>query len=111
MDMGKSKIWSVITIVLLMCVVGVIVFRHTEMFGKKPHTVNLHWDASPNASSYNIYRRTEDGEFTKIGSSQTATYVDSPVPSGEILYYGVSTVAGNEESKISNVIRVEVPKD
>jgi hypothetical protein len=38
--------------------------------------------------------------------------VDAPVPSGAVFYYGVTTVAaGGEESKISNIIRVEVPKD
>jgi len=71
----------------------------------------LNWQASPNATSYNVYRRTEEGAFEKIGSSKTASYVDSPVPSGAIFYYGVTTVEGSQESKISNVIRVEVPKD
>jgi len=109
--MGTPKSWGIITVVLLVGVIGVFAFRHSEMTGKKPHSVNLHWDASPNATAYNIYRRTENTEFAKIGTSQTASYVDSPVPSGAIFYYGVSTVAGGKESKISNVIRVEIPKD
>jgi fibronectin type 3 domain-containing protein len=109
--MGTPKTWAVVAVLLLVGVIGVFAFRHSEMLGKKPHSVNLHWDASPNATSYNIYRRTENTEFAKIGSSQTPTYVDSPVPGGATFYYGVSTVAGGQESKISNVIRVEIPKD
>jgi fibronectin type 3 domain-containing protein len=109
--MGTPKTWGMITVVLLVGVIAVFAFRHSEMLGKKPHSVNLHWEASPNATAYNIYRRTETTEFAKIGSSQTPSYVDSPVPSGAIFYYGVTTVAGGQESKISNVIRVEIPKD
>jgi len=110
-SMGTLKIWGIVAAILFVGVIGVFAFRHTEMFSKKPHSVNLHWQASPNATSYNIYRRTEEGSFAKIGSSLTATYVDSPVPSGAIFYYGVTTVEGQQESKISNVVRVEVPKD
>ena len=69
------------------------------------------YQPTPGATSYNIYRRTENTEFAKIGTSKTATYVDTPVPNGAIFYYGVSTVAGGKESNISNVIRVEIPKD
>jgi len=111
--MGNIKIWGIVTVILFVGVIGVFAFRHSEMMGaKKPHSVNLHWEASANAASYNIYRRTETTEFAKIGNSNTSSYVDQPVPSGAIFYYGVTTVsAGGEESKISNVIRVEVPKD
>ncbi len=109
--MGKSKTWGMVAAVVFLAVVAVFAFRHSEMLGKKPHSVTLHWDASPKATSYNIYRRTEDGAFAKIGSSQTASYVDTPVPSGAIFFYGVTTLEGQQESKISNVIRVEVPKD
>ena len=109
--MGTQKAWGIVAAVLLIGVIGVFAFHHPEMFGKKPHSVTLHWDASPNATSYNIYRRTETTEFAKIGSSQTPTYVDSPVPSGAIFYYGVTTISAGQESKISNVVRIEVPKD
>jgi fibronectin type 3 domain-containing protein len=109
--MGSQKTWGLVTAVLILGVIGIFAFRHTEMFGKKPHAVNLHWQASPNATSYNIYRRTEEGAFEKIGSSQIPSYVDSPVPAGIIFYYGVTTVEGNQESKISDLVRVEVPKD
>jgi fibronectin type 3 domain-containing protein len=110
--MGTPKGWGIATIVLLAAVIGVFAYRHSEMVGTKPHSVSLHWQASANAASYNIYRRTETTEFAKIGSSNTSSYVDTPVPSGAVFYYGVTTVsAGGEESKISNVIRVEVPTD
>src|SRR3954463_14090228 len=109
--MGTIKIWGVVAVVLFVGVIGIFAYRHTEMFGDKPHSVTLHWDASPNATSYNIYRRTETTEFAKIGSSQTPMFVDSPVPGGSIFYYGVTTVAGRQESKISTVTRAEIPKD
>jgi fibronectin type 3 domain-containing protein len=109
--MGTPKLWGLFAGVLLLAVVGVFGFRYSEMTGKKPHSVTLHWDATPSATSYNIYRRTEESAFTKIGSSQTPTYVDSPVPPGTVFYYGVTTVDGQQESKIPNVIRVVVPKD
>ena len=97
---------------MMAAVIGVFAFRHSEMASqKKEHSVTLHWDPAPNMTVYNIYRRTEKEEFAKIGSSQTPTYVDKPVPAGSVLYYGVTTVTGTQESKISNVIRVEVPKD
>ena len=99
-----------VVLVVAVCAFMVFAFRHAETV-KKPHSVNLHWQASPNATSYNIYRRNENTEFQKIGSSTTATYVDAPVPSGAVLYYGVTTLQGTVESKISDVIRVEVPKD
>ncbi len=111
--MGNTKIWGIVTIVLFAGVIGVFAFRHSEtMTEKKPHSATLHWEASPKATSYNIYRRTENTAFTKIGSSQTPTYVDSPLPGGTVFYYGVTTViAGGEESNFSTIIRVEVPKD
>lgn len=110
--MGTPKGWGIATIVLLAAVIGVFAYRHSEMVGKKPHSVSLRWEASANAASYNIYRRTETTEFAKIGSSNTSSYVDTPVPGGAVFYYGVTTVsAGGEESKISNLIRVEVPND
>jgi len=110
--MGTLKGWGFVTVVLLLGVMGVFAYRHTEMVEKKPHSVTLHWDASANAASYNVYRRTETSEFAKIGNAQTASYVDSNVPNGAVLYYGVTTVAANgKESKISTIIRVEIPKD
>jgi fibronectin type 3 domain-containing protein len=111
--MSNTKIWGIVAVLLFVGVIGVFAFRHSEMVGaKKPHSVSLHWDASPNAASYNVYRRTEATEFSKIGSSQTPTYVDNTVPYGAVLYYGVTTVASDgNESKISTIVRVEIPKD
>jgi hypothetical protein len=109
--MGTSKTWGLVAVVVLLTAIGVFAFRYSEIVGKKPHSVTLHWDASPRATSYNVYRRTEDGAFAKIGSSQTASYVDSPVAAGTVYYYGVTTLQDQKESEISNVIRVEVPKD
>ena len=111
--MGNTKIWGMVSVLLFVGVIGVFAFRHSEMLGaKKPHSVTLHWDASANAASYNVYRRTETTEFAKIGSAQTPTYIDKSVTNGAVLYYGVTTVAPDgKESKISTIVRVEIPKD
>jgi fibronectin type 3 domain-containing protein len=107
--MRPLKILAIVLVVAL-CAFMIFAFRHAETTNR-PHSVNLHWQASPGATSYNIYRRTEGTEFQKIGSATTVTYVDTPVPSGAVFYYGVTSVQDNEESKISNVIKVEVPQD
>jgi fibronectin type 3 domain-containing protein len=88
-----------------------LVHRHKEAASQHPHSVTLHWRQSPAADSYNIYRRTEDSSFTKIGTAATPTYVDAPVPAGEVLFYAVTTVQGKDESRFSDVIRVEVPSN
>jgi hypothetical protein len=109
-SMRTSKGLAILALALL-ALLGIFAFRYPEVLGQKPHAVTLHWQPSPHATSYNIYRRTEDGSFSKIGSAQTPTYVDTPVPGGMVFYYGVTSLEGQQESKISTVIRVEVPKD
>ena len=111
--MGTPKYWGIIVAVLFVGVIGVFAYRHSEMFGgTKPHSVTLRWDAAADAASYNVFRRTEASEFAKIGNSQTPTYIDNNVPNGTVLYYGVTTVAADgKESKISTIVRVEIPKD
>jgi fibronectin type 3 domain-containing protein len=109
--MGSSKTWGLIAGLMLFAVIGVFAFRHSEMAGQKEHSVTLHWNATPSATSYNIYRRAGKEEFARIGSSPTSTYVDKPVPSGAVFDYGVTTLVGAQESKISNVIHVQIPKD
>jgi fibronectin type 3 domain-containing protein len=102
----------VVVIAGFVLVIAVSAYRFAQQSGqKKPHTVTLTWDATPGAESYNIYRKPENGSFTKIGTAQTNKYVDTPVSSGAVLIYGVTTVSKEQESAISKEIRVEVPKD
>jgi fibronectin type 3 domain-containing protein len=102
----------VVVIAGFLLVIAVSAYRFAQESGpKKPHSVTLTWDASPGADFYNIYRKPENGSFAKIGTVQTNKYVDTPVPSGTVLIYGVTTVSKQQESAISKEIRVEVPKD
>lgn len=101
----------VVVIAGFLLVIAVSAYRFAQQSPKKPHSVTLTWDASPGADSYNVYRRTEDTAFSKIGTAQINKYVDTPVPSGTVLIYGVATVSKEQESAISKEIRVQVPKD
>ncbi len=103
---------AVVVIAGFVLIIAISAYRFAQQAAhKKPHSVTLTWDASPNADSYNIYRKPENGSFTKIGTAQTNKYVDTPVPSGAVLIYGVTTVSRGQESAISKEIRVDVPKD
>lgn len=109
MRFSKGVVVVIAGFVLVIAVSAYRFARQAEP--KKPHSVTLTWDASPGADSYNVYRRPENGSFAKIGTAQTNRYVDTPVPSGTVLIYGVTTVSKEQESTISKEIRVEVPKD
>ena len=103
---------AVVVIAGFVLVIAVSAYRFAQQSGpKKPHSVTLTWDATPGADFYNVYRKPENGSFTKIATAQTNKYVDTPVPSGAVLIYGVTTVSKEQESAISKEIRVEVPKD
>lgn len=54
--------------------------------------------ASEGAESYNIYRSTDNSNFTKVGSVTETEYQDSSVTSGQIYYYTASAVSSDEES-------------
>jgi fibronectin type 3 domain-containing protein len=77
------------------------------------HTVDLTWDASADAVSYNIYRGTvSGGPYTMINTSSdsTTTYTDSTVVSGNTYYYAATVVnASSEESGYSNQATAVIP--
>ncbi len=102
----------VVVIAGFVLIIAISAYRFAQQTAhSKPHSVTLTWDAAANADFYNIYRKPENGSFTKIGTAQTNKYVDTPVPSGAVLIYGVTTVSKEQESPISKEIRVQVPKD
>jgi fibronectin type 3 domain-containing protein len=101
-------------VLLLVVVVGVVLFGYIRArqapTDARVHSVTLHWMASPGATSYNIYRSTASGgRYTKIGQSWTPTYVDTPVPSGAVFYYVVTSVRAGIESTYSQEIKASVP--
>jgi hypothetical protein len=77
------------------------------------HTVDLTWNASTDAVSYNIYRGTvSGGPYTMINTSSdsTTTYADGTVVSGDTYYYVATAVnASSEESGYSNQTTAVIP--
>ncbi len=77
------------------------------------HTVDLTWDASADAVSYNIYRGTvSGGPYTMINTSpdSTTAYTDSTVVSGQTYYYVATAVnSKSEESGYSNQATAVIP--
>ncbi|MBS1851930.1 MAG: hypothetical protein JST79_13565 [Acidobacteria bacterium] len=77
----------------------------------QPRAVNLKWAPSAGADAYNVFRsQVAGGPYTKIGHSPTASYVDTPVPEGTVLYYVVTALSNKGESGYSAEIRIVVPK-
>ena len=101
-------------VLLLVVVVGIVLFgylrpRQTPK-DARAHSVTLHWVPSAGASSYNVYRSiASGGPYTKIGQSLTPTYVDTPVASGAVFYYVVTSRRDGTESSYSQEIRASVP--
>jgi hypothetical protein len=77
------------------------------------HTVDLSWNASADAVSYNIYRGTvSGGPYTMINSSPdtTTAYTDSTVASGTTYYYVATAVnSESQESGYSNQATAVIP--
>jgi fibronectin type 3 domain-containing protein len=111
---APKSVW-ILAVIIAVFLVALLAYRlvwaqHSGSKTAKPHSVTLSWDPSPGAASYNIYRGSASGgPYTEIGSSLTPEYEDSPVPSGVVLYYVVTTVKNNEESKYSSEIKAVVP--
>jgi fibronectin type 3 domain-containing protein len=100
--------WIVVAVVAA----AIAAFTYSQVRNSQPatHSVKLHWKATPGATSYNVYRSTKAGHpYTKIGTSTTPSYVDSPVPSGAVLYYVVTAVHDGQESGFSTEIKAVVP--
>jgi fibronectin type 3 domain-containing protein len=98
-----------LALAVLLLVMGVMLsYLHAA---RKPHSVTLTWQAAAGAvHSYNIYRgTTSGGPYVKIASSPTTRYVDTPVPSGAVFYYVVTSVVADKESAYSQEIKAAVP--
>ena len=77
------------------------------------HTVELTWNALPDAVGYNVYRGTvSGGPYAMINSSldATTTYNDSTVVSGNTYYYVATAVnSESQESGYSNQSQAVIP--
>jgi fibronectin type 3 domain-containing protein len=77
----------------------------------KAHKITINWDKVPRAVSYNLYRRPYRIEtYAKVATSDTSSYEDSAVKSGERYCYEITSVdsKGNESAR-SKEICLSVP--
>lgn len=75
------------------------------------HSVTLTWNASPNATSYNVYRgTTSGGPYVKEASGVVdTTYTDVQVTHNQTLYYVTTAVNGSNESGYSGETAAVIP--
>jgi fibronectin type 3 domain-containing protein len=74
----------------------------------KPHKIIVNWNSVPRAVSYNVYRRPYRAEaYTKVGTSNTNTYEDPAVQSGERYCYEVTSInsKGQESTRSKEICR------
>jgi fibronectin type 3 domain-containing protein len=70
-----------------------------------PHAVDLNWEPSAKADSYNIYRAPRPfSTYRKVGTSTTNEFLDFPISAPNTLYYKVTAV--NEYGEGAPSIRV-----
>ncbi len=83
--------------------------------GTVPHySVNLSWNASSDATGYNVYRSaTANGTYSKINSSleSDTAFSDSTVVSGQTYYYAATSVnsKGQESARSTPPVPAAVP--
>jgi fibronectin type 3 domain-containing protein len=79
----------------------------------KPHKITVNWDKVPRAVSYNVYRRPYRIEtYTKVATSDTNSYEDPAVKSGERYCYEITSVdsKGNESARSKEIcVSVALP--
>ena len=64
--------------------------------------VHLDWSDVPQATGYNVYRRTgSSGPFVLVASSATSSYVDSTAAVGQSYQYRVTALSAGGESEPS----------
>lgn len=77
------------------------------------HTATLNWQATANATGYNVYRSTvTGGPYTRLNSAldAAASYADSTVASGTTSYYVVTDMSSSGlESGYSSQVTAAIP--
>ena len=68
--------------------------------GTGQHNVALNWTASTSSgvTGYDVYRSTNGGSYTQIGSAPGTTYTDSTVSAGQTYNYQVTAVTSSGQS-------------
>jgi fibronectin type 3 domain-containing protein len=75
------------------------------------HSVTLTWNASKNASSYNVYRgSSHGGPYVKLASGIAGlTFTDVSVVHNQTFYYVTTALMGKSESGYSNETVAAIP--
>ncbi len=72
----------------------------------KSNSISISWSQSPLASGYNVYRSTDDINFSKISSVNVTYYTDTNLSPSTTYYYQVTAYNSSGESGYSNRISV-----
>lgn len=75
--------------------------------------VTVFWSIAQDADYYEIYRKTDDGDYKKIAvtaDNQETVYCDLAVKNGETYTYSIVAVKGNLNSGIENELSVKFIK-
>lgn len=71
-------------------------------------SISLTWSQVRNASSYQIFRRTEGGTFSQITNNSSNAYTDSQISQSVVYSYYVSSRVPNGDTVFSNLASASV---
>jgi len=80
--------------------------QNLQAHAQQNENVLLGWDASANASTYHVYRATEDGEMTHVAQVNDTSYTDTETEAETTYTYEVT--AANEAGEAENCPTAEV---
>ena len=84
-----------------------------KLVENKDGSIYVNWGAVANATSYDVYRKTGNGAFTPIGSSNTLSYDDTTVVGGAVYTYAVvaknNTGCGAYDTTGKTIKRLSTP--
>jgi hypothetical protein len=77
-----------------------------QAHAQQNENVRLGWDASANASTYHVYRATEDGDMQHVAEVESTNYTDTETEAETTYTYEVT--AANEAGEAENCPTAEV---
>jgi hypothetical protein len=100
-----EKVKKFIGIAIFVALLGIVTLWPSRgIFAQSGHTVTLTWNASANATSYNVKRSLTPGTEVQLGIAATPTYIDSTGVAGVKYFYVVTAVNQFGESASSNEV-------
>ncbi|PSG97180.1 hypothetical protein BRD56_06905 [Thermoplasmatales archaeon SW_10_69_26] len=80
--------------------------ENLEAQAQQNENIRLSWDASANASTYNVYRATEDGEMLHVAETNDTSFTDTETEAETTYTYEVT--AANEAGEAEDCPTAEV---